>query len=181
LGVDRLVVLVSVQPGHKAVPTPADIRLRLARSAFPEDEVRLDPHARTIDLLREGEWKDPLLLLGADQFVDFPTWKEPDAVLDLARLAVGTRPGFERERLDAVLEQLPRPDRVELFAFDPVPVASRDVRARAARGEAVDGLVPRAVAELIASERLYEGGSPSPASATTAARLGAARNDESAR
>jgi nicotinate-nucleotide adenylyltransferase len=157
-GVDRLVILVSERPGHKTVRTPAEVRLRLARAAFPEDEVRVDPHARTIDLLRAGEWEQPLLLLGADQFVDFSTWKEPDAVLELARLAVGTRPGFARERLDAALSRLPRPERVVLFEFDPVPVASREVRDHAARGEPLDRLVPPAVADLIASERLYEEG-----------------------
>ena len=157
-GVDRLVILVSEQPGHKAVRTPAEMRLRLARAAFPGDEVRVDPHARTIDLLRAGEWEQPLLLLGADQFVDFPTWKEPDAVLELARLAVGTRPGFARERLDAALLRLSRPERVVLFECDPVPVASREVRAHAARGEPLDGLVPPTVADLIASECLYEEG-----------------------
>jgi len=180
-GVARLVVLVSTHPGHKAVTTPAEVRLRLARAAFPHDEVRLDPHARTIDLLREREWHDPLVLLGADQFVDFPTWKEPDGVLELARLAVATRPGFPRERLDEVLAALPRPERVEFFEIDPVPVASRDVRARASRGEPLGGLVPPAVADLIARERVYRGGARESADAANAARLGAIPKDESAR
>ena len=179
-GPERLVVLVSAQPGHKAVTTPAEVRLRLARAAFPDAEVRLDPHARTIDLLREGEWHDPLLLLGADEFVDFPTWKEPDAVLELARLAVATRPGFDRERLDDVLARLSKPQRVQFFEIDPVPVASRDLRARAARGEPLDGLVPPAVAEVIARERVYDGAVGDAGDAATAARLGATLKDESA-
>ena len=41
------------------------------------------------------------------------------------------------------------------FDIEPNPAASRDVRARAAAGEAVDGLVPPAVAELIAARGLY--------------------------
>ena len=95
LGLDRLLVLVSADPGHKHVGTPADIRLRLTRAAFPDDDVVLDPTARTIDLLRaHPEWRDPLFLIGADQFSDFPAWKEPGEVLELARLAVATRPGF---------------------------------------------------------------------------------------
>ena len=52
LGFERLVVLVSADPGHKRVETPADVRLRLARAAFPDDEVLLDTAARTVDTLR---------------------------------------------------------------------------------------------------------------------------------
>jgi nicotinate-nucleotide adenylyltransferase len=50
LGIPRLVVLVAERPGHKEVHVPAQTRLELARAAFPGDEVRLDPNARTIDL-----------------------------------------------------------------------------------------------------------------------------------
>ena len=100
-------MLVSADPGHKHVDTPADVRLRLARAAFPDDDVLLDEHARTIDLLRaHPEWIDPVFLIGADQFRDFLTWKEPDEVLERTRLAVATRPGFPRERLEGVLAAL---------------------------------------------------------------------------
>ena len=104
LGLERLIVLVVADPGHKEVDTPADVRLRLARAAFPHDEVLLDRHARTVDTLRaHPEWHDPVFLIGADEFCAFASWKEPDEVLRLARLGVATRPGFPRERLDAVL------------------------------------------------------------------------------
>ena len=152
---DVLVVVVAARPGHKDVALDAETRLELARAAFPEHEVVLDEHERTVDLLRTGRWRDPLFLVGADEFCDFLEWKEPDAVLDLARLGVATRPGYPRERLDSVLEQLQRPDRVEFFEVEPVPVASRDLRERAARGEPLDGLVPAAVAKLIRGRRLY--------------------------
>ena len=78
LPLERLLVLVSADPGHKHVDTPAEIRLCLARAAFPDDDVLLDPTPRTVDLLRaHPEWRDPLFLIGADQFCDFLTWKEP--------------------------------------------------------------------------------------------------------
>jgi nicotinate-nucleotide adenylyltransferase len=156
LGLDRLVVLVSADPGHKHVETPADVRLRLARAAFPDDEVLLDEHARTVDTLRaHPEWGDPVFLIGADEFCDFPTWKEPEEVLRRTRLAVATRPGFPPERLDAVLARLEQPDRVSFFEIEPMPVASRDLRARLAAGEDVENEVPPAVAELLGREGLY--------------------------
>jgi nicotinate-nucleotide adenylyltransferase len=156
LGLERLVVLVSADPGHKAVETPAELRLRLARAAFPEDEVLLDTEARTVDTLRaHPEWRDPVFLIGADEFCDFPAWKEPDEVLRRTRLAVATRPGFPRERLETVLDQLDEPSRVLFFEIEPLPISSRDLRARLVDGEDVAAELPPAVAEIVGAERLY--------------------------
>jgi nicotinate-nucleotide adenylyltransferase len=157
LGLDRLVVLVSADPGHKQVVTPADVRLRLARAAFPDDDVVLDDHARTVDTLRaHPEWREPVFLIGADQFGDFLSWKDPNEVLELTRLAVATRPGFPRERLERVLSELEAPDRVSFFEIEPTPVASRELRDRLAAGGATGDDVPPAVAELIGAESLYQ-------------------------
>ena len=87
--------------------------------------------------------------IGADEFCDFLTWKDPEGVLDRARLAVATRPGFPRERFERVLEQLsqtgPRAVLRDRAAADLVrghPCARRC-------GRPIDDLVPPAVAELI--------------------------------
>jgi nicotinate (nicotinamide) nucleotide adenylyltransferase len=154
-GIPRLVVLVSEHPGHKDTDLSAADRLALARAAFPHDDVRLDQHSRTIDLLRSESFADPLFIVGADEFCDFLSWKEPDAVLELTRLAVATRPGFPRERLERVLRQLDHPERVRFFDIEPNPAASREIRARAEAGEPLEGLVPPAVADLIASRGMY--------------------------
>jgi nicotinate-nucleotide adenylyltransferase len=151
LGLESLLVLVSADPGHKSVGTPAPLRLEMTRAAFPDDEVVLDAHPRTIDLLRaHPEWQDAWFVVGADEFVDFPSWKEPDEVLARVRLGVGTRPGFSPERLEAVLARLGRPDRVRLFEMEPVPAASRELRR-----ELVADDVPPAVARIIEREGLY--------------------------
>src|SRR5581483_889064 len=138
--------------------TPVEERLELARAAFPEDEVLVDPHARTVELLRaHPEWMDPIFLVGADQLLGLPAWKEPDEVLRLARLGVATRPGFPREELEPVLTQLARPERVVLFAIEPTPVASSDLRERLALGEDVSAELPSAVAAMIQRNGLYGG------------------------
>ena len=160
LGLDETVVVVAADPGHKAVATPAAARLELARAAFPGERVVLDDHPRTIEMLRDHpEWEGAMFLLGADEFAYFLDWKEPGEVLRLVRLGVATRPGFPRERLDTVLAALPEPARVQFFDIEPLPIASSELRARLDRGEDVHELVPAAVRELIARERLY--GSPS--------------------
>src|SRR5204862_7674469 len=152
---ERLVVLVAERPGHKEVVLDAETRLRLARAAFPGLEVELDRHERTVELLEEGRYPDPLFLVGADQFAHFLEWKEPNRVLELARLGVATRPGYPRERLEGVLAQLDAPERVSFFETDPLPIASRELRALAARGEALDPFVPPDVARIVRDENLY--------------------------
>jgi nicotinate-nucleotide adenylyltransferase len=156
LGFSRAVVVVAARPGHKEVSAPAAARLRMAQAAFPREEVVLDNHARTIELLEaHPEWRDPVFLIGGDEFAEFPTWTRPDEVLTRTRIAVATRPGFPRERLDAVLERLEHPERVLFFEIAPTPVASRDLRTRLEAGDDVSADVPSAVADIIRDEMLY--------------------------
>ena len=154
-GLERLVILVAARPGHKEVQLDVDTRLRLARAAFPGHQVVPDEYERTVDTLEHGPWRDPLFVIGADEFCDFLNWKDPEGVLDRARLAVATRPGYPRERLDSVLERLSRPERVLFFEIEPVPISSRDLRERVANGEAIGAFVPAAVADLIRERGLY--------------------------
>jgi nicotinate-nucleotide adenylyltransferase len=76
-------------------------------------------------------------------------------VLEHARLGVATRPGYPRRRLEHALAQVTRPERVLFFDIPELPISSSDIRARVARGEPVDALVPPAVAELIVARGLY--------------------------
>ena len=148
-------VLVSAEPGHKQVSATPNLRLRLAQAAFPGISVELDDHPRTVDLLAEGTYEEPVFVIGADEFADFLTWKDPARVLELAELAVATRPGYPQERLDRVLAQLEQPQRVRFFEIEPLPISSRELRERIARGEDVSKLVPAGVAALIDELGLY--------------------------
>jgi nicotinate-nucleotide adenylyltransferase len=155
---DEVVVLVAARPGHKEVRLDAETRLELARAAFPGHEVELDPYGRTVDLLQAERWRDPLFVIGADEFCDFLTWKDPEGVIARARLAVATRPGYPGQRLQAVLDRLSQPERVQFFEIEPLPISSEEIRDRVARGESIDRLVPTAVAELIETRGLYRNG-----------------------
>jgi nicotinate-nucleotide adenylyltransferase len=148
-GLSRVVVLVTERPGHRSVVAPAEARLRLAEAAFPACEVELDPYPRTIELLRARDFGEAILLIGADQLRDFPAWKEPEAVLERTRLGVATRPGVPMPEVPV------DPDRVSFFEIEPVPVSGTMIRARCARGESLEGLVPRPVERLIGELGLY--------------------------
>jgi nicotinate-nucleotide adenylyltransferase len=145
-------VLVAAAPGHRSVVAPAETRLQLARAAFPfADEVVLDDHAFTVDAVRDGRFGEAIFVVGADEGAAFPTWKEPDQVLRHVRLAVGTRSGYPPPDLERY------GDRVLSFQLASPPVSSSEVRARIAHGEAIDELVPSAVAAAIDQLGLYRG------------------------
>jgi nicotinate-nucleotide adenylyltransferase len=158
---DRLLVRVVEDPGHKLVEADADDRLALARLAFAsvsEAEVELDRFPRTVDSLEELDLADPVFVIGADEFAALLDWKQPERVLELARLGVATRPGYDRGSLERVLARLDRTDRVELFTIEPFPISSSSIRQRVAVGESLDGLVDPLVAAEIRRRGLYRGG-----------------------
>jgi nicotinate-nucleotide adenylyltransferase len=158
-GLDRLLVLVVEDPGHKRTATPADVRLELARLAFEDLEeavVELDRHARTVDSLEERRLpSDTVFLIGEDELADLPGWKQPERVLQLVRIGVAMRPGVPEDRLRDARARLPAPDRIEYFELEPSAVSSTAIRARVANGEPIDGLVPPRVADAIARLGLY--------------------------
>jgi nicotinate-nucleotide adenylyltransferase len=149
LGADRLLVLVVANPGHKPTDLDAETRLELARVAFgrlPRTEIRSDDHAYTVDLLRDEAFEDAVLVIGADEWAAFETWKEPAEILRLIPVAVARRPGQPEPQGD-----------VEVFAIDQLPISSLEIRERIAAGAPIDDLVPAAVAREIERRRLYSG------------------------
>ena len=151
LPIDKLVVLVAEQPGHRGVVADAPTRLRLAKAAFPDLDVRLDPHAFTVDAVRGGAFGDALFVVGADQAAELDRWKDPDELMRWIKLAVGARGGYEMSDLSRW------GDRVVPFELASPEVSSTDVRERVASGEPIDDLVPPKVAELIDELDLYRG------------------------
>jgi nicotinate-nucleotide adenylyltransferase len=148
LPVDELLVTVIADAGHKSAVAPAADRLAMARLAFPGAEARLEEHAYTVDALESYGYDDPFFVIGADQLADLPTWKEPERVLELARLAVAARPGYAAPSGS---------DRIVVFELEPHAVSSTEIRRRLAAGEPVEALLPPAVAAYVAEHRLYRG------------------------
>ena len=155
---ERLLALVVVDPGHRDVVLDFPTRFGLAELAFaglPRTVVVAEGHRYTADAVRGGRFGEALFLVGADEFANFLSWKDPNGVLEEVRLGVATRPGFPPEALDPVLQGLERPDRVQFFDMPELPISGTEIRARAARGEPVDELVPLAVAAEIDRLGLY--------------------------
>ena len=152
-GIDDLHVTVVADAAHKRAAASIEHRLAMARLTFaPLDAVvEVEEHRYTVDALEARGYDDPIFLIGADQLADFPTWKQPDRVLELARLGVAARPGYA--------PPFESSDRIDVFELEPHDVSSTAIRERVRRGEPVGGLVVPAVADYIAEQGIYLGGS----------------------
>lgn len=140
-------------------------------------EVELDgvaPHVfYTIDTVRRfrREYPDDQLffVVGADQFLEIPTWKSYDALLDSCDFIIASRPGFKMEALRLVVppEKLgrtsaPDPNKIvlrksviHLLTTVASHVSSTEIRERREKGESIHGLVPARVEEYIVGQALY--------------------------
>jgi nicotinate-nucleotide adenylyltransferase len=169
LELDRVLLMPVARPPHKeALADPgADVRLELCRLAIAgEDrlavsdvEIERGGASYTVDTLRALHERDPehdlTFIVGGDMAYSLPTWREPEAVLELARLAVAERDGLRREDLAQRLEPLHSGDRVVFFDMPRIDLSSSAVRERVATGRPIRYLVPDAVVDAIRTRSLY--------------------------
>jgi len=177
LTLDRVWLMPVAQPPHKeALDDPgADVRLELCRVATAGDphlevcdlEVRRGGASYTVDTLRALHDRVPehalTFIVGGDMAYSLPTWREPEAVLGLARLAVAERDGLRREDIARRLEPLHSGDRVVFFEMPRIDLSSSAVRRRIATGRSIRYLVPDPVAGAIEDRRLYRQAAGRPA------------------
>jgi nicotinate-nucleotide adenylyltransferase len=161
LPLDKLLFVPALVPPHKQRRpiSPAAVRLRMIQAAaagnerFEVSDVELKRSGPSfmVDTLRELQRaQDELfLLLGVDQVREFSTWREPEEVLRLARLVMMTRAGIEEPPESGIVQHTVPVTRVD--------ISSTLIRERVAAGQPIRYLVPPAVAEIIAAERLYSG------------------------
>ena len=97
-----------------------------------------------------------MLLIGADSWASFTTWREWRRILEAVELAVLTRPGWEAGELAPPFAEARARGRLHFVANEPWPVSSSALRRRFAQGEAVSAdEVPQLVLDYIRKYRLY--------------------------
>jgi nicotinate-nucleotide adenylyltransferase len=176
LGLDLVVWIPVGEASHREIeqdPGP-EARLTMCEYAIAGDErfrvsrVEVDRAgpsytADTLELLHEREPEDDLfLILGSDQAMSLPAWRDPERVLDLATLAVAERGAAYRDDVRERLRELRGGDRVLFFDMPRIDVSSSDVRRRAAEGKPIRYLVPDKVANFIGAQSLYGASKPVP-------------------
>jgi len=143
----------------------------MPRTSIDECETRRAGASYTIDTLIElraelGPEPSLVLLLGSDQLRNLPTWHRWDELLHHAHLGVARRAADPLDGLDARVQALVDTHRrdalpdapagsIVLFPMPPMPVSGSTLRARIARGERPDELLPVGVLDYIERNRLY--------------------------
>lgn len=171
LELDAVVLVPARVPPHKEVPADpgAEVRLALCEAAVAKDErlgvsrIELDRPgpSYTVDTLRAIHATSPgdelTFIVGGDMAASLPEWREPDALLELATLAVAERAEIRRAEILRQLRGLRRVgDRVRFFSMPRIDVSSTDIRARVRAGRPIRYLVPDDVARLIGARGLYQ-------------------------
>jgi nicotinate-nucleotide adenylyltransferase len=184
---DAIYFIPSSRPPHKSKPALTPFVHRYAMAALacsdhpgfilslaeaPGDGAA--PHVfYTIDTVKRFHREHPddhlYFIVGADQFLEIPTWKNYEALLDSCDFIVASRPGFRLDALRLVIppEKLARaplqdPQKIVLrrsvvYLLTTVAshVSSTEIRNRLERHQTIHGLVPARVEEYILGQALY--------------------------
>lgn len=158
LGLDRVVFLPASRPPHKRCIASYALRSRMLRVAIrghagfelSDAEARRPGTSYTVESLAELKRVRPkdvlFLVIGADQYRELATWKDPLRLPALARLVVMSRPGTP-----VVKGNVPaRP-----VAVRQVELSSTEIRDRIASGLDVSDMVPGPALRLIKRHGLY--------------------------
>jgi nicotinate-nucleotide adenylyltransferase len=146
-----------LSPGRQRVEM-----LELATAGIPEFlvqriELDRDEVSWTVDTLRGIRETNPddelFLLIGGDSLNDLRTWRDPDAIADLATIVAVNRGGIDEAEADTVDASIC--DRVRQLTMPGVALSATEIRDRIRAGRSIRFLVPRAVEQFIRENNLY--------------------------
>jgi nicotinate-nucleotide adenylyltransferase len=171
LALDQVLLVPVGESPHKRIdPEPGqEVRLEMARLAAAGDvglaasdleTSREGPSYsfRTLELLNEARPTDEFVfLMGADVAAGLESWRNPERVLQLARLGIAARPGTALDEAGAALERLGGSDGAKFVRMPEIGVSSTSIRERVAAGRPIRHLVPDPVIALIGERSLYGG------------------------
>ena len=170
LNLERVLFVVANVPPHKLDEevTPVEHRLAMVRLAinsnphFAISRVDVDRPGPsytvdTVSILQEqwGQETEIYFIMGLDSLMELPTWHQPERLIQLCRLVVVRRPGFELDmaQLEASLPGIS--SRVEILDMPEMDISSSDLQERVREGLSIRYQVPPEVERYINDHELY--------------------------
>lgn len=171
LHLDMVYFMPAGKPPHKYRSSPSAghhrvAMLQLALATNPAFDIltievesdRVSYTADTLETLRRTTFThDETLyfIMGGDSLAYFHTWRDPQRILQQARLAVIARPGWTID-LKTLERHLPEArGRVDIVEAPLIEISSSDIRRRVRNGRTIRYFVPDSVAEYIHKHQLY--------------------------
>ena len=169
LRLDSVILMPVAAAPHKQLaddPGPEE-RLRMCELAVAHDDrlavsrLELDRGgpSYTVDTLREihaaAPGDDLTFIVGGDMAHSLPAWREPEAVLQLATLAVAERSGVARKEIAERLGDLAGADRIRFFDMPRIDISSTDIRHRVRHTLPIRYMVPDDVVRAIGAGGWY--------------------------
>lgn len=153
---------------HKRIlddPGP-ELRLAMTRLAATEDErfvvstseIDRDGPSYTYETLEQlaEQGSDGLVfVMGADAALGLESWRNPERVVELARLAIARRSGISDAEVASVLRSLGAEAHCEMLEMPEFGISSSAARERAKAGRPLRYVVPEPVARFITERGVY--------------------------
>lgn len=164
LGLEMILFMPAHVPPHKAngrkIASGAArlemIRLAIeSNPAFRVTELELEREgvSYTVDSMNEIHRRAPdaelVLLMGSDNARDFVSWRQPERILNLARIGVWERPGSYYWP-EVYHDYIPRKISSPL-----IEISSTDIRNRVAAGRSIRYMTPDPVRDYIEQHGIY--------------------------
>ena len=165
---EKVMFIPSARPPHKTDSPVIDSADRYEMTALAtrdnphfdisDIEIRRSGKSYTIDTIKElkkiyGPEVDIFFIMGGDSIFEIETWKEPDKLLNLCKVVVTTRPGFDLKGIEERLRE-----KIIVAEVSHIGISSTEIRRRVQEGKSIRYLVPRQVEEYIVEEKLYQQG-----------------------
>ncbi len=130
------------------------------RFAVCDCEIDRPGPSYSIDTIRALQQKLPpgveiLFVTGADAILELPEWREPDAILRESQVVAVRRPGFDLQRMSAVLGPQ-QASKIEVLDMPTMDISSTDIRQRVSLGRSIRYLTPPVVIDYIKQHSLYQ-------------------------
>lgn len=168
LRLDAVHFVLAPRPPHKQQLMAADAhRIAMLRMAISRDDRfvldlrefdRTGPSftVQTLEsFISEEPYTQLFFIMGEDSLADFPTWHQPERILQLAHLAVACRPGTEVD-LASISLRLPTANgRIDMVETPELEISSSLIRERRRNGTMIRYLVPAGVEKYILDNDLY--------------------------
>ena len=167
---DEILIMPTKNPYYKKLTNTVteENRVEMVRLAIEDnphfhlskEELNREGTTYTVETLKNLTTENPdcdyFFIMGADSLYHIESWKEPEAILQMAVIVVAGR-GGSSSSLTSQIEYIENKydANISLLNSPNLEISSNDIRRRIRAGESIRYLLPQSVADYIYTNHLY--------------------------